>query len=227
MERPVKKRPYQAVRRAQSASETKTRILQAAKHLFLSQGYANTTIAAIAHQAGVVPKTVHLTFGTKARLLHELIQVAVAGDDEAVAVTARAWWKAMIDLPAPRLIEEFAAMSVSMHARTAELFAVAEVAAASDPELAQARAWGRAARAKDFTKAAQALANKGALRSNLTVPRATGTLLVLASDATYRELIHDHRWSVSQYRSWLEDVLRTSLLAKTDDQSPDSQTTRS
>jgi AcrR family transcriptional regulator len=214
MEHPVRRRPYQAVKRAQSARETKRRILQAAHELFMSRGYTATTIAAVAHEAGVVPKTIHLTFVTKAGLLQGLIQIAVAGDDDDLAVVARPEWKEMLDLPPTQLLDELVALVVAVHKRTADLLAVAEVAAASDPELAEARARGRAARAKDFTRLARALAEKRALRPGLSIGEATGSILVLASDATYRTLVDDQRWSTARFQSWLTDMLKMSLLGE-------------
>ena len=66
-------------------------MIDAATRLFVRQGYATTTMRAIATEASVSVPTVELLFGTKAQLLHVVMDVAVAGDDEPVPVLSRAW----------------------------------------------------------------------------------------------------------------------------------------
>ena len=51
MEPAVKRRAYSSPRRAQAARQTKAAILAASRPLFISQGYAGTTVAAIAEDA--------------------------------------------------------------------------------------------------------------------------------------------------------------------------------
>lgn len=57
------KRPYHSHVRQRQAEETRRRILVAARSLFESQGYAVTTLEAIAEIAEVSPKTIAAVFG--------------------------------------------------------------------------------------------------------------------------------------------------------------------
>ena len=57
----------------------------------MAQGYAGTTMRAVAVAARVSVPTLGLVFGTKAGLLKAAIDVAIAGDDEPVAVLDRGW----------------------------------------------------------------------------------------------------------------------------------------
>src|SRR5260370_33641782 len=66
------KRPYHSRVRQRQAEETRQRILEAARSLFESQGYA-TTLEAIAELAEVSPKTIAAVFGSKRALLAEVI----------------------------------------------------------------------------------------------------------------------------------------------------------
>src|SRR5262249_48744247 len=72
----IVKRPYHSPLRRAQAEETRNRILDAALRLFSGQGYAATTIAAIAAEAGVVPETVYATFRTKRGIIDGLGQRA-------------------------------------------------------------------------------------------------------------------------------------------------------
>src|SRR6266568_3939070 len=67
-----KKRSYHSRVRQRQAEETRQRILEAARSLFESHGYA-TTLEAIAETALVSPKTVAAVFGSKRALLAEVI----------------------------------------------------------------------------------------------------------------------------------------------------------
>jgi AcrR family transcriptional regulator len=52
------------------------RLIQAATELFIERGYAATTLADIAVQAGLAPRAVYLRFATKADLLQRYIGLA-------------------------------------------------------------------------------------------------------------------------------------------------------
>src|SRR5215468_9198337 len=67
------KRPYHSQVRERQAEETQRRILTAARSLFERQGYAVTTLEAIAELAEVSPKTITAVFGSKRALLAEVI----------------------------------------------------------------------------------------------------------------------------------------------------------
>ena len=73
------KRRYDSTRRRAQAEATKREILEAAERLFSEQGYVATTIAAIASEARVAPKTVYLAFETKAGLLRALWNLRLRG----------------------------------------------------------------------------------------------------------------------------------------------------
>src|SRR4051812_12289938 len=84
-------RTYRSDRRAAQAATTRRRVLAAATALFQAQGSAATPVRAVAGGAGVSVQTVEAQFGSKPRLLKACIDVAIAGDDEAVPVLERPW----------------------------------------------------------------------------------------------------------------------------------------
>src|SRR5438477_8281 len=65
-DRATPRRRYDSRRRREQAEGTRRAILEAAGRLFERHGYAATTMAAIAGEAGVALKTVYLAFETKA-----------------------------------------------------------------------------------------------------------------------------------------------------------------
>jgi AcrR family transcriptional regulator len=89
------KRPYDGTRRQEQARATRRAVLQAAHDLFVAQGYARTTIAQVAAEAGVSVETVYAAFKSKATLLHRVWDVTIGGDDEEVVFHERPEVRAM------------------------------------------------------------------------------------------------------------------------------------
>src|ERR671928_346257 len=102
MSDPVKPtRRYDSPRRRQQAAETRRLILEAAQRLFERDGYAATTVASIAREAGVAPKTVYVAFETKSGLLRALWHLLLRGDSEDVPIPQRAWYLEVLEEPDP------------------------------------------------------------------------------------------------------------------------------
>lgn len=74
------KRPYRAPRRAAQAEATRQAILDAAHQLFLTDGYAATSIKSIAQAADVSDQTVYATFGDKPSLLVAVGMRVITGE---------------------------------------------------------------------------------------------------------------------------------------------------
>jgi len=85
-------RPLPSLREAQIA-HTEQRIVAAATELFLADGYVATTLEAVAKRAQVGARTVYVRFGTKAALFKRVVDVAIVGDTQPIAVLDRDWAK--------------------------------------------------------------------------------------------------------------------------------------
>ena len=94
-------RAGQATRRADKARANRHRMRAAALALFTERGYAATSMQAIADAAGMAVQTLYFTFGTKRALLSEILDIAVAGDEEPVPTLERPGVLAAIDDPDP------------------------------------------------------------------------------------------------------------------------------
>src|SRR6476646_10224947 len=77
---PVKRtRPYDSSRRRAQSQRRHDLVVEVAEHLFLRDGYTNTTIAAIAGTAEVSADTVYKTFGGKPGLIRAIWRRALQG----------------------------------------------------------------------------------------------------------------------------------------------------
>ncbi len=93
----VKARTYDSPRRRAQAEATRDLILAAAQKLFEQDGFAATSVAAIAKDAGVATKTVYLAFETKAGILRALWNQLLRGDGGEAPVAQRRWYTAVLE----------------------------------------------------------------------------------------------------------------------------------
>lgn len=71
------KRPYVSPLREQAAARTHALILRCAAELFAGRGYGRVTVADIAAAAGVAPKTVFASVGSKSDILDRIVDQGV------------------------------------------------------------------------------------------------------------------------------------------------------
>ena len=98
------RRRYDSPLRDQQARQTRQTIVAAANRLFLARGYAATSLADIAKEAAVARPTVFSAFGSKAALLREVVDQALAGDDEPVPVAERPWFRPVREGRTPQAV---------------------------------------------------------------------------------------------------------------------------
>ena len=131
-------RRYASQVRDEQARRTRRAIVTAAHDLFLAQGYAATTIDAIAEAAHVARRTVFNSVGGKAALLKLALDWAIVGDDEPVAMADRPAIKAILAEPDPRKALLLWVQAVTdVDGRTAPLGEVLTAAADIDPAAAE------------------------------------------------------------------------------------------
>jgi AcrR family transcriptional regulator len=209
----VKSRPYEMTNRARQARQTRARIVEAAARLFVRDGYASTSIGAIAEEAGVAVPTVYASLRSKANILRAVVQLNVRGDDEAAPLSARADWKAMEALPDPReKLAAFARVHRGICDREAPVFAQLEAAAGGDAEASEMLAEHDGLRYETQRRLARNLHRRGQLRPGLSARRAADAIWTLASERTYLALVRDRGWKPEDYERWLAVQLEASLL---------------
>jgi AcrR family transcriptional regulator len=210
---PVKpKRRYDSPRRREQAAATRTAILEAAEKLFAEQGYASTTMAAIAAEAGVALKTVYVAFETKSGVLRALWNLLLRGDDADVPVAERDWYRAVLDEPDPRRqLERNARNSRVVKERAGGLLDVLQGAAPTDPDIEAL--WDRIQTEFYANQRAivESLAAKQALRHD--VARATDILWTLNHPATWHLLVTERGWTPDDYERWFADTACAQLLS--------------
>jgi AcrR family transcriptional regulator len=190
----------------------------AARTLFLERGYAATTIEAISALSDVPPATVYRLFSSKLGILKELLDVSVAGDDEAIPLPDRPYVRALLADPDPRQqLSGFAGITRGIMTRTEPLHRILVSAAGSDPGAATLLAEQTRHRQQGQGRIARALARAGALRPELSEREAADIIHALMSPEVYRLLVADRGWSPERYERWLAQTLAGQLLPPGDD----------
>lgn len=207
-------RRYDSSGRQEQARATRRRMVAAATELFVEQGYAATSIAAIAEAAGVAPQTVYAAFGTKAALLGEAVGVAMAGDDEPVAIFDRPESQAALAVPSPaEAAAAFAAVSTRLLARAGRLMHAADAAADTDGELDALRRNGHRLRLADMQRSAKAFDQAGFLRPGMSTALAADILWAMASPDAYRAFTVHRGWTAARFERWLAESINEALFA--------------
>jgi AcrR family transcriptional regulator len=206
-------RRYRSPRREQQARRTRARITAAAAGRFLARGYAATTMRAVAADAGVALPTVELAFGTKARLLKAVIDIAIAGDDEPVPMLARAWAVRAESTADPAgFVAVFAEVLTESAQRAAGLTAAALEAVRIDADIAAVAAQLVAQRQVMATWLVDGLGRRAPLRDGVDRAAAIDTVWALIDPAMFCRLTGDRRWSAARFRDWFTDSTLRLLL---------------
>jgi AcrR family transcriptional regulator len=207
------KRSYDSTRRREQAAETQRQILRAAQRLFERDGYATTTVAAIASEAGVATKTVYLAFESKSGILRALWHLLLRGDPADVPVGEGEWYRESLAEPDPETrIVRVAVRSREVKERAADLMEVIRTAAPADPDIATL--WDRIqTNFRDLLRPiVESLRSDGVLRPGLDVDEATDVLWALVHPDIWQLLVKQRGWSVDRYEQWCLDAVRTELL---------------
>ena len=207
------RRAYDSPRRREQARATRHAVLEAARALFIESGYVATTIDAIAARANVAPETVYAVFGTKRSLLSELVDVSIAGGDEAPPIFEQPWVQEMRDEPDPRRrLQILASNGRSILERRAAVDEVVHGAAAADPEIATLWERGKAQRYAGQSALLRIVLGEAGLRAGMGFETAVDILYSLGSPETYRLLVVDRGWSGARFERWYGETLERLLL---------------
>ena len=191
------------------AEQTRREILVAARRLFAERGFARTSIADIAGEAGVAPQTIYDRLGSKAGLLVALVDLV----DEEVGITdARV---RVFGAPTARaMLREFVAVTRAFQERTGDIVAALFGAAAVEPELREASNEGRRRHRLGARRVADRLAELGALRDGVDPPAAAALLSALTMHESWLELVREHGMSWDDAEDRIVTTLSRALLRR-------------
>ncbi|GGU78867.1 TetR/AcrR family transcriptional regulator [Lentzea flava] len=209
----VKKREYRSRVREEGARRTRQAVVAAAAELFVGRGYAGTSLTDVAKTAGVSRPTVFAAFGSKPALLREVLDEALAGDDEPVAVRDRPWFRPVWDARTPaEVFDAYAGVCVLIASRAAKLFEAVRQAADDAPEAAELWATLQRNRRAGSTMVVEHAAGLGPLAHDLGT--AIDVIWIYNDPALHASLVGGCGWPVPKFRDWLADSMKRAVLGQ-------------
>jgi len=205
------RRPYDSSRRREQARQTRDAILKAARRRFLADGFAPTTIAAIAADVGVSVDTIYKSFGSKPGLVREICARALAGEGPIHAET-RSDALHTTESDPRQIIRGWGALTTEVAPRVAPVLLLIRDAAAADPEMASLLAEMDDQRLQRMTHNARALAKGGHLRDDLSVEHAGEIMWTYSSPQLYELLVIIRGWPLERYGTFLAEAMIAALL---------------
>src|SRR4029453_15627497 len=135
MEQVKTSRRYDASRPRDKARRTQHSVLEAARQRLLHHGYADTTVAMIAADAGTSVDTIYKTFGGKAGLVRTLWQGDLEGQQPTPAPT-RSDQLSKTDTDPVRVLRGWGRFTTELAPRGAPIMLLVRAAAATDADMA-------------------------------------------------------------------------------------------
>jgi AcrR family transcriptional regulator len=193
--------------RKQQAAATRRQIALAARRRFSADGYAATTIEAIAAEAGVAPATVYKVFGTKRAMAGELLALV---DKEA---GIKGFRQILTTGEDPRgLLATVVQLGRSLFEHSGDIISAVRGAAAVEPEFAGVYAEGRRRHMTGCRTLADRLAGLGALRNGIDAAWAAGVISMYSDNETFDKLTTLFGWTLDQCQERLTGQLCQLLL---------------
>ena len=205
-------RPYSSFSRAQQAERARSRIVDAASRMLLSEGVAAMTIAGLAEEARVSPQTVYNTFGGKAEVVKAVYDVTLAGDEDPTPMSERPAFRAIQaaeDLPA--FAVAYAHWVALIYSRVGALLGVLIAhGSAGDPLLEEFVTRINGERRNGSANGIRPLAERG-LVEEADLDTVIDAVWALTAPENWFRLVQQRGWSSERYEDWLARVLDAAL----------------
>jgi AcrR family transcriptional regulator len=205
-------RKYDSQVRDEAARATRHRMVAAAQELFLTSGYAGTTVRQIAAAAGVSEQTVYTRVGNKAAILKAVYDTMLAGDDEPIPMAERPEVQRMRDAPDARsLLSAYAQVATQISTRLRPVLELVHGARAVEPDLDLLARTGAAERRTGSMMFARNFVARGFARPGLDADAVADVVWVLNAPEVYLLRVREGGQSDDDYRRWLAATLELCL----------------
>ncbi|MGW6449307.1 TetR/AcrR family transcriptional regulator [Lentzea sp. NPDC055074] len=205
------KRSYSSPLREQAAAQTRLQVRLAGHRLFTRDGFVATSMRRIAAEAGVSERTVYTHYRNKVELFQDALNVAIAGDEEPVALRDRPEFAEVLAAPsATELIAEMVRRNGIVQERAGALIMAGIESAGADADMRRISDEGERAMRANCLVVAEALMATGEVRAELDAAAVADVLVTMCSPHVHQIL----GWPPDRYREWLAGTLADSLLTK-------------
>jgi AcrR family transcriptional regulator len=204
-------RRYDASRRRAQAARTRAAILDIARGQFLAHGYAATTVAGVAAEAGTAVETVYKAFGGKAGLVRALWRRGLEGRG-AVPAPQRSDLLSSTATDPVQVLRGWGTFTTEVAPELAPVLLLVRAAAATDTDMAGLLGEVEAQHRRRMRHNARRLHERRWLRAGVSVAKATDILCAYSSVELYEMLVRKSGWRTEEYGEFVGDALVAALL---------------
>ncbi|MGA7270300.1 MAG: helix-turn-helix domain-containing protein [Acidimicrobiia bacterium] len=206
----VNRRSYDSSRRKEQAEQTRLEIIEVARRQFLDEGFAATTIGAIASEVGVSVDTIYKTFGGKAGVLRAVYERGLAGQG-AVPAEIRSDALQTTEPDTRTVYAGLGRLSTEVAPRAGPILLLIEQAATTDSEMADLLAELESQRLTRMTHVAENLRCAGHLRTDITVEAAAEVMWLYTAPRIYELLVIKRGWPLERFGTFIGETLTAAL----------------
>jgi len=210
LKKSIPKRSYNQKVRAESAAETRRRIIEVTRDLLTRAPLESVSLPTIAAEAGVARSTVYTIFGSR-----EGLMVAVAEDLLERGGFARIG-QALRGPDVVRAFEVSMDVAMELYSQEQEVAWALLSLAAVDRDASSAAARLNFGRREGMRKIAQRMRDQGVLRDDVTVNEAADVLWLITSFETFGQLYRGRSLTPQQVGERLMAITRRTLYEPND-----------
>lgn len=205
------RRTYDASGRQARAAELREAVLEAARRRFLEQGYAATSLPAVAADAGVSPEYLHKTFGGKAGLVREIYERSLLGTGQTPA-QERSDAAQERETDARALMRRFGVLAAEVTPLTAPMYRLIRQAAGGDAAMAALWRQVEDERYDRMLHNARRVHARGLFRPDVTVEQAADLFWSVTGAELYERLVLQRGWSPEEFAELVGRTFTAALV---------------
>ncbi len=205
------RRTYDARRRRDQADRTRREVIDVARAMFLAEGYARTTMTAIAAGSNVSVETIYKAFGGKPGLVRAIWASGLQGSGT-VPAEQRSDAMQASQLASRQVIRGWGRLSAEVAPLVVPILLLIKSAAGSDPRMAELLVEVDQQRLERMERNARTLYDRGELRRGMQLGDARDVLWTYSSPELYELLVLRRGWSVDRFVVFTADQMIAALL---------------
>jgi AcrR family transcriptional regulator len=204
-------RRYDSSRRQETARRNRETVLDVAERRFLSDGYANTTIAAVAEEAAVSAELIYKAFRGKGGLVKAIYDRRLGGTGPVPAYQRSDEMREQHTDPRT-IMREWGVLTAEVAATVTPIRLLLRSAATTDPDMATLLEQTENQRLDRMRHHAEFLAERGYIRPGVSVADATDVLWACSSTEFYELLVLQRNWPLPRFAQFITDFMTTGIL---------------
>ena len=208
-------RRYDASNRRHQAARTREAVLATARRRLLEDGYAATTVARIADEAGTSVDTVYKAFGGKSGIVRALWESSLAGR-QGVPSPMRSDAMSSRETDPVRVLQGWGRFVAELAPDGAPVVLLIRAASVTDSDMAALMVEVDEQRRTRMRHNARRMQRQGWLRPGVTLAQATDVLWTYSSAELFELLVMKSGWTAKRYGEFVAAAMIAALLPEPD-----------